>query len=239
MSFRGLVLVLVCCVSCSIMEDRDRCPCSLTLDVKAPGEVRVLLEGKDFGMDRTFPGDTSVTCLAPRPSVRVTSVCGAVWDGGVRIPQGEECPPLYLGVCRMDTNKEVSREDVPLHRQYCQMSMKFKCPQGWKPLNLELRGNVCGYGRDGRPIEGDFAFRPELSSTGLCKARIPRQLDGSLVMDFGGGFVFALGKYIIESGYDWEARDLADIDLDVDISLTTISFHFDGWTRTEELYYLI
>ena len=214
MSFRELALLLMCCVSCSIKESRDRCPCSLTLDVKAPGEVRVLMEGKDFLQDSTFPGDTSVTCLAPRPSVRVTSVCGAVWDGGVVIPEGEECPPLYLGVCRVDTDKETSRVDLP-------------------------RGNVCGYGRDGRPTEGGFVYRPALSSTGLCRVRIPRQTDGSLVLDFGGGFVFALGKYIVESGYDWEKADLEDIVMDVDISLTTITFHTGGWTRTEDLFYLI
>lgn len=239
MSFRELALLLMCCVSCSIKESRDRCPCSLTLDVKAPGEVRVLMEGKDFLEDSTFPGDTSVTCLAPRPSVRVTSVCGAVWDGGVVIPEGEECPPLYLGVCRVDTDKETSRVDLPLCKSFCELEMKFQCPQGWKPLLLEIRGNVCGYGRDGRPMEGGFVCRPALSSTGLCKVRIPRQTDGSLVLDFGGGFVFALGKYIVESGYDWEKPDLEDIVMDVDISLTTITFHTGGWTRTEDLFYLI
>ena len=241
MSFRWElpVLLALCCVSCSIKENRDRCPCSLTLDVKAPGEVRVLMEGNEFSLDGTFPGDTSFTCLAPRPSVRITGVCGAQWDGGVLIPEGEECPPLYLGVCRTDTNREEHRTEVPLYKSFCTLEMNFTCPQGWKPLLLELRGNVCGYGRDGRPLEGPFVFRPQLSSTGRCSVRIPRQTDGSLVLDFGGGFVFALGKYIMEGGYDWEKPDLPDMEMDVDISLTVISFHWDGWTHTEDLYYLI
>ena len=51
---------------------------------------------------------------------------------------------------------------------------------------------------------------------------LPVQMDGSLrlnVMAYDGTLLrsFALGEYILQSGYDWNAEDLEDIRIEVDI----------------------
>lgn len=43
---------------------------------------------------------------------------------------------------------------------------------------------------------------------------------------------FALGEYIIESGYDWSAPDLADIEIEVDYSKTDVVFKVEDWEKT-------
>lgn len=227
--------------SCQLVkEDRELCPCNLTIDVDgAPGEVRLLLEGPSFVMDETVPGDTSVTWRVPRPNVRITAVSGASWDGGVTIPYGQECPGLYLGVGRVATNAEEASCVPPLHKSYCLVDMQFKCPAGWKPMPVTVSGNVSGYGRDGNPAEGAFRCEAEPGDTGRCSFRIPRQRDASLLLTIGTEWTFALGEYLRLSGYDWTEPDLQDVRLDIDISLTDITFRTATWTHTEKLWFYI
>lgn len=42
---------------------------------------------------------------------------------------------------------------------------------------------------------------------------------------------FALGHLIIDSGYDWTAPDLQDIEVDIDYSKSDIIFSVDGWDK--------
>lgn len=236
-----VLLPLLFVLSCQfVKEDRELCPCALTIEVAdAPGDVRLLLEGPSFEMDAVVPGDTSVTWRVPRPDVRLTAVSGASWDGGVVVREGEQCPELYLGVGRVSTDSEEATCVPPLHKAYCLVDMQFKCPAGWRPMPVTVSGNVCGYGRDGNPLEGPFKCVSEPGATGRCRFRVPRQRDASLLLTLGSGWTFALGEYLRQSGYDWGEADLQDVVLDIDISLTDISFRIDSWSHTEKLWFLI
>ena len=41
---------------------------------------------------------------------------------------------------------------------------------------------------------------------------------------------FALGHYMLEAGYDWTAPDLEDLPLQLDLSVTAISFRMGNWS---------
>ena len=234
------VLLLFSPLSCNIVkEDRTLCPCNLSIGLDAPGNVQLMVEGRSFVMDAVLPGDTTVVWRVPRPDVRITAVSGAEWDNGVRIPVGEQCPPLYLGVGRVRTDAEDASCDAPLHKSYCQLDMDFVCPAGWKAMPICVSGDVCGYGPGGTPVEGDFSCFTAPSAQGHCSIRLPRQVDSSLLLVMGDGWTFALGEYLIQSGYDWGEPDLQDISLDINISLTTVVFRIGTWTRTEQLWFLV
>ena len=90
-----------------------------------------------------------------------------------------------------------------------------------------------------RLIHTDWHTEEELfpSSDGLCRLRIPRQLDGSprLEIDFldsGEVRTFPVGEYILESGYDWDAADLKDISLEMDFSRSSLTFTISKWKKT-------
>jgi len=235
-----VLLTLLFFLSCTIVkEDRNLCPCNLSVGLDAPGDVRLIVEGRSFIMEAVLPGDTTVVWRVPRPDVRITAVSGAGWDGGVRIPPGEQCPPLYLGVGRVKTDSEEAHCSAPLHKSYCELSMNFVCPSGWKPMPVRVSGNVCGYGPGGGPLQGEFSYSTAPSAQGHCSVRLPRQMDSSLLLSMGGGWTFALGEYILQSGYDWAAPDLKDVSLDINISLTSILFRIGTWTRTEQLWFLV
>ena len=89
------------------------------------------------------------------------------------------------------------------------------------------------------PLYGSFEFL--LEDGGLeegYKAVLPRQMDASLmlVIDDGGGSpqAFALGQYIVSSGYDWTAPDLEDITVTLDYALTEIRLIISGWDSVYE-----
>lgn len=229
-------LVLACNI---VKEDRNLCPCKLTLGVSAPEEVRIMIQGRSFVMEEVLPGDTSVVRSVPRPDVRITAVSGAAWDNGVRIPYGEQCPAVHLGVGRIQTDAEEAECDAPLHKSYCRLEMNFVCPAGWRPMPVCVSGNICGFGPGGAPVDGDFSYLTTPSASGKCSVRIPRQTDSSLMLSMGDGWLFALGEYLRQSGYDWSEPDLQDLTLDINISLTTIVFRIGSWERTEQLWFIV
>ena len=48
---------------------------------------------------------------------------------------------------------------------------------------------------------------------------------------------FPIGDIIAQSGFDWEAEDLEDIDLTLDYSATQVTFTVNGWTHRLTFYY--
>ena len=91
-------------------------------------------------------------------------------------------------------------------------------------------------------VAGYLKADSEESVDGAGSVCLPRQRDGSLSLrilfpDSGDIRSFPLGEYILQSGYDWNAADLEDIDVEVDFSLTGVSFTIDAWKKT--LYFEI
>ncbi len=171
-----------------------------------------------------------------RAVVGVWSGAGALSDeGGFEIPIGSDCPPVYFHASIIDADSELYRESVYMGKSHCVMTVNIKNMDP-SPSGIGFMGNISGYGPDGRPLEGDFSYILDSPSLSGNRAILPRQLDDSLKMElvdaFGVSRVFALGEYIADSGYDWGAQDLEDIEIDLDIAMTRITLTFQGWDRT-------
>ena len=85
-----------------------------------------------------------------------------------------------------------------------------------------------------RVMVGDFEFL--LNGVGADHgyvAVLPRQVDASLVLEIddgkGNSKVFALGQYMIASGYDWNEPDLEDVTVTLDYALTELRLVVNGW----------
>jgi hypothetical protein len=91
---------LVAACSCSVKEDRDRCPCVLALELSDLPVTPVMLkvEVGEFVHTEVVHRDTVVVLQVPKGKAAVSAVGGALpeGNGGVRIPEGEEAPALYL-----------------------------------------------------------------------------------------------------------------------------------------------
>jgi len=242
--FLRILLPLLLVPSCSVKEDRTVCPCALTVDLAglpvSPVVLRVAGEG--YALTEVVHTDTVLVLPVPKGEVAVSAVGGALaeGDGSVRIPEGEEAPPLYLFHAAVSTDAEQVVLPVTLHKQFCSLEMLFKGPSGYgPPFEVVVEGFCGGWAPDGSPASGSFSRRLLPGADGRAVLRLPRQGDDSLLMHivFSDQVVrtFALGSYIAAAGYDWSAPDLEDLTLTVDISLTSVTISSDLWTRTEEI----
>ena len=239
-----VVLPLLLLPSCSIKEDRAACPCALTVELTGLPVRPVVLgvEGAGYSLTEIVQADTVLVLPVPKGEMAVSAVGGALaeGDGSVRIPEGEEAPPLYLFYAEVSTVAEQVVLPVLLHKQFCGRELLFSGPAGYgPPFEVEVEGAVGGWLPDGSPSPGPFSRRLLPGPDGRATLRLPRQGDDSLLMHivFSDRIVrtFALGSYIAASGYDWTAPDLGDLTLRVDISLTSVTVSTDLWSRTENI----
>lgn len=177
----------------------------------------------------------------------------------IEIDEGRPCPSIWT--CCEKVSARADRVTVPvrLHKNFCRIDIQVRDVDGAEfPFKLRVRGNVNGYGLDGKPARGAFlcdAERSETEGSGFGTASentgsghgyavtVPRQTDDSLILeivtDDGVAKSFAIGNYIASSGYDWTSADLKDICLEIDYARTVILFTIDKWTHSEQFEVVI
>ena len=239
-----LLLPVLLLASCSVKENRSACPCVLSLEMSGLPVSPVVLDvtGEGYAHTEVVHGDTVLVLSVPKGDLAVSAVGGALasGDGSVRIPSGEEAPPLYLFYADVPADAEQVTIPVTFRKQFCTLTLAFSDPPGYgPPFEVEVEGSVDGWLRDGSPAPGPFSRRLLPGDDGKAVLRLPRQGDDSLLMHivFSDRIVrtFALGTYIAASGYDWNAPDLADLTLHVDISLTSVTLSTDLWAQTVDI----
>jgi hypothetical protein len=166
---------------------------------------------------------------------------GCSLDRGLKIPYGQDSPAVYTHCSKVDADCESLRELVCFRKNHCRMNLRMR---GFEmtSLKLVLHGNVDGYEADGSPSEGEFMCECSLGEDNACCVILPRQIDDSLVLELAddrqGIKRFALGHYIVASGYDWTKPDLDDISVDLDFSVTDITLVIQGW-ETEHKFDIV
>ena len=252
----GVALLLtILLTACSVKENRNHCPCHLLLDVS---EVSTeLFESLDVALDegngraQRFPlclsllppGPVAVDVAKGRLSLNVCAVeNGAVWLSSIgdvmEIPQGEQCPPLFLHTALLDARVEELTETVILHKSFCSLHIQMDGtdPSQPYPFSLQVRGDVDGFDANGRPKDGLFNPYAYPTADGQCTVRVPRQKDDTreLLMceDEVPLATFALGEYLKAGGYDWTAPDLADVSVRIDCARLTIRLKIEKWSET-------
>lgn len=238
-----------------IKEDRSMCPCWLTVDlssIEVPDKglsdmaLRVNCnrernsEGYAFRVSDIVPVSddmTSVEYKVPRGTAYISVISGNLQEeGGVLvIPEGQQMVPLYGCFDIVGTRRESAYCRVGLHKEFCNLSIKFSDEDYVCPYRVSVCGNVCGVSVfDLLPYQGTFRYEPE-SVDGTYRVRIPRQLDNSLTMRLSDGneivAEFPVGEYIAAGGYDWTAADLEDIEITIDLHKQEIIISVNGWEK--------
>lgn len=225
--------------SCALVkENRDPCPCRLEIRltgiIEAPS--RVLVNAGDESWNYFAAGDTVIFTYVPRGKVTVTAWSGASepLDGSFIIPEGSCAPPLYLCQCTVDAVGDEAIANARLRKQYCTLQISVDGPPGWgEPFGTAIRGSVKGISTDGIPLEGPFNCSLG-DHTGYWGLRIPRQDPSSplfldIVMADSVVRTFSLGSCLLDAGYDWSAADLGDLDLQLRLSVTSLTIRPPSW----------
>lgn len=240
-------VVFILAVSCSVKEDRSGCPCMLMLDFSNVdkslhvSEVCVTSESGFIYQAAVPSSEYDKLHIFKIPSVNVFLNVFSGIEGnfnperGVTVSEGMDFPPLYLYSYEFDPETEVLTLPVFMHKEYCGITLFVKA-DGPFSYSLSVEGDVCGVGLSGEMIDGPFRFSPVRISDGKYHMRVPRQKSPSLVLkiyeDDSVLRTFAIGEYIVESGYDWQAENLADVEVEIDYSRTEVVFSVDDWEKT-------
>lgn len=222
----------------------------------------------------TVSGKWSYSYVVPKGDIDLAvaysadGLAGELNSSGIWIEIDERRPCPSIWTCCEKVSARTDRVTVPvrLHKNFCRIDIQVRDVDGEEfPFKLRVRGNVNGYGLDGKPARGAFlcdAERSETESAGSgtesdgddsgtasesteygYAVTVPRQTDDSLtleiVTDDGVAKSFAIGNYIAASGYDWTSADLKDICLEIDYARTVISFTIDKWTHSEQFEVVI
>lgn len=237
-----------------------------------------LLAGRaaSSGGPDTVSGKWSYSYVVPKGDIDLAvaysadGLAGELNSSGkwIEIDEGRPCPSIWT--CCKKVSARADRVTVPvrLHKNFCRIDIQVRDVDGKEfPFKLRVRGNVNGYGLDGKPARGAFlcdAERAETEGSGFgtesevpgsgtasentgsghgYAVTVPRQTDDSLILEIvtGDGVAksFAIGNYIASSGYDWTSADLKDICLEIDYARTVISFTIDKWTHSEQFEVVI
>lgn len=251
-----IAAVLAICTSCTVLENRETCPCFLTLDFSGVAVGELMYDG--YGsIEAIVASDEGLHAAeewkledhveeygveVPRSEIQVMVACvkgGKCDEHGLTIAEGDQCPEVYMFSDSFEAEVNEDRKRVELHRNFCCLSVDIKTGYNApaRPFRVKMNGCVNGYSLDGTPKEGSFMCVSAPSSGGPCSVRIPRQADASLsldvlFMDSEEIRTFPVGEYIVESGYDWSVPDLEDIFVEMDFSRTGIAFSISEWKKT-------
>ena len=194
--------------SCFVKEDRDECPCWMTVEmpdrVGQDGSVVLQLRGNSdedavdyaFKVSESIKADVGILEYeVPRGAVGVSAVAfgneipgragyegkSAGYDGDeIRIPVGEHMDSLYGFFKMYHTRCESVLCDVELHKEFCTVSFTLGDDGYTSPYDIEVWGNVAGVSAwDLMPVQGEFRYAP-MQKNGVYQVRVPRQVDASL-----------------------------------------------------------
>ena len=236
---------LLCCVSCSVKENRERCPCLLRLDlrnidtsvVKSADLFLSCSGGYEFSesLDLTFC-DGEYDILVPQGEVSLWLYSGLEGEGvgseGLKIPYGEDCPLVYMHSSVVAASGEQVSETVVMQKNHCLLTVYIKSKEGF-PYSLSFKGMVDGYDTTGRPSEGEFSYSVNPDQDNMCVVCLPRQIDNSLILEISDESdilrIFTLGEYISAAGYDWSERDLRDVTVGIDFVVSQFTVAVSDW----------
>lgn len=232
--------------SCSVKEDRSRCPSLLQLDMTpCKAHTRTVsvtaCDGDVLFRHRYVPGVTpdTVEYDVPRELIRVY----ALNDGespilggpSVVVQPGCQFDSLFSCSHDVDADCESVYDMIRLHKQFASLTLDLT---GLLPIqsncNMEICGNVIGYDvMDMMPIGGQFSFMMEECRDQRYNVLLPRQKDDSLglVIHHGGErkSYYPIGEYLRDAGYDWYAEDLADAVVTIKTIEAGVSVQITEW----------
>ena len=251
--FRGVIYCAMAAlfVSCTVKEDRTVCPCLLEVHftdrehIKDPVGLLCLSESLVFKEAiRTADYPEAYVRKVSKSMLSFAAVEGidkCRWEGGsVVVPAGSECDSLYSFNDLIDCMGEKASTVVEFHKQFATVNIVISnadaVAQDYSFV-VESSSNGIDILTAGA-VPGPFRFEPELFENSRVRFRLPRQADDSLTLTVihssGDNTTFPLGIFISSIGYDWNAIDLQDIYITLDISRSRVIIGVAEWESSSE-----
>ena len=223
------------------------CPCALMLDfgkdmslVKGP--VRVIVMADDYSLEDSLslPESGVIGLNVPRkPELGVAAAYvpgeSSFGAGGVIIPLGHQFLELYHSYNRLSSDAESCKLDADLKKNFCRLKITLVSNESLSDSEFYIEGTTCGVSMEGIPLRGPFKYKADFGEDDVAMVILPRQADDSLQLTTraSGDIVqsFCIGKYISQTGYDWNAPDLGDVEILIDYAHSDITVTVAQWEK--------
>jgi len=232
---------------CSIKEDRQECPCQLTIILdKVPERImnktdglwmNISTEGKGMAMDRPLTGSDYSEPEWFETDVQkglVSVICSS--NKALEVPYGSECDSIFAYSDKVRCYEDIARDTVLLKKQWCTATIVLEEAEASQSYFFEVTGKWTGMSGSGlEPIPGAFYAIPRRLSADTFQIRLPRQGDDTLDMTMNGLYKYALGKLLAGAGYDWSAPNLDDITIIINYARAEIQVTISPWEDGADL----
>ena len=251
---------------CTVLENRQSCPCYLDVDYlpllaaglfgDGPGMVDVAVFMPGLSVRSTHP---LASCPdveeqeIPRDTAQVVALVGnrlpesfPVYGTEIRYEPGNQMDSLYVHTGTVDCTGEESVCVLQPLKQFSTLTFTDEEDGAiLRRYNLVVRGTTCGLNAaDLSAIEGPYLYTvQEYDRSGGISVRIPRQTEGSLMLDFYDKetyqrlFTSPIGLYLFDAGYDPAVPQLDDYSLRINFEEALVYLRIADWEE-ETIYQL-
>lgn len=238
---------LLAAVSCSIKENREHCPCLLTVDMSeslSSDNVQLSVRAGDWSVSENLnpsDGQTIYEYEIPKGICRLYAVEGAVTDeeNKVTVPSGKQFGAVFAYSSQFLASGDRSINKVQLHKEYALITLDLNEAK-WQDEKYKfvIWGGVCGINLEEiAPCEGKFCYELPYEGSAYRTVRVPRQKDDSLLLILTDGSrtisEIKIGELIEDYGFDWTKEDLGDIMIKVPDLLLDIFVSVSEWNGSD------
>lgn len=237
--------------SCSVLEDREECPCRIMLfsDMCGAETSLTMWRRTDVMLAVSALADDSGKILESdvrRGLNRVCAVCdrsmGNVGEESFIVPPGCQCDSVYACTAQIDCRGDIAVDTVTMHKQFASLRIHFADPEFVRErYRILVLSNSCGFSIPYlTPVEGEFGYEIFMDDDAVGHCRLPRQADDMLRIvlrrkeDSVAEYCFYVGKAMADAGYNWGEEDLRDMDVWLNYSNQDASVTVADW-ETEDL----
>lgn len=245
------IAILFLLSACTVKEEREDCPCILTIYMPESflDDNKLLIKGWT-GNETLFSDKVDIRDYPEGQEKRVPKgsveyfACSNLSNShldGTRIitSKGKQADRIFAYSTSLDTSSETAYDRIFLHKQFATLHITFGKKYGNDPgiSDVEIDAGYNGIDILGmRPLEGDFHYNAKAQDNGH-EIRLPRQGDGRIQMKILRNSTLIdtleLDTILKENGFSWEKEDLDDIWLDFDYGRHTVTVKTEEWVGTE------
>ena len=263
-----LLLSIALVGSCSVLEDREDCPCRLRVEVRKrcrltpDREIRLCLRSgagtASMETTRTLSElqDYQFEMQVPKGVLRADGFVGL--GHGIRsedclmIPEGRDADSLFWVSGTAEARGETAVLPLRIRKEFAGITLRFLTEEeGPFPFYPAIRSTTAGFRlTDGTPVPGPFLCYPEETGAGCFQAVVPRQaspedlyLEIRRKGDPPAGDPLSeipIGRLIEGSGaFSWEDEDLKDLLFEFDYAHASLTLRVDDWELGQSITCII
>ncbi len=231
--------------SCSVKEDRQPCPCWLTVMLDdasrtAPDAKVLLMSGNEGLISESVSPKEEYERTVPRGYVRTVVCTGAelskISTGTVTFRHGERIDTIWSHTAIVDCRDEFARDTAALHRQFAVARLILKAAPEKDDGRLYSVETSCG-GLDlksSSPTKGGWGIQLVMDDTSGCVFSVPRMRSEDrftirIANPDGNDDEVDIQAILQDIGYSWSKRDLDDMIIALDYVRGTVDITVLPW----------